>query len=372
MFVGGSPRVARWVAATGCLLVGLGACGGGGGGGGSGTTTQGFNTAEFQFNYGLGNINALAVYGGGFSGAGQTIAIIDTGIDVDHPDLIANIAAASTDIVSGDPTFLNDVDGHGTQVAGVAAAARNGFGGHGVAFNAQILAIRADAAAICIDTSCGFDDADLAAAVDFAVAQGADVINMSLAARRRAAPDCRRRYRTRSRPASSSPSPPATKLASIRSTRRRSPPTRPSTARSSRSARSIRTTSSPISATGRAPRRTSSSWRRASPSSPPPSAGIRVRQRHLVRGPPRRRRHRPAARALSQPDGTERGQHSPDDGDRSRRGGHRRDVRPRSPQSRGGVGAAGHAHAVARRRERRWRRRGWRARAKPVARRHGP
>ena len=181
MFVGGSPRVARWVAATGCLLVGLGACGGGGGGGGSGTTTQGFNTAEFQFNYGLGNINALAVYGGGFSGAGQTIAIIDTGIDVDHPDLIANIAAASTDIVSGDPTFLNDVDGHGTQVAGVAAAARNGFGGHGVAFNAQILAIRADAAAICIDTSCGFDDADLAAAVDFAVAQGADVINMSLA-----------------------------------------------------------------------------------------------------------------------------------------------------------------------------------------------
>ena len=180
MFVGGSPRVARWVAATGCLLVGLGACGGGGGGGGSGTTTQGFNTAEFQFNYGLGNINALAVYGGGFSGAGQTIAIIDTGIDVDHPDLIANIAAASTDIVSGDPTFLNDVDGHGTQVAGVAAAARNGFGGHGVAFNAQILAIRADAAAICIDTSCGFDDADLAAAVDFAVAQGADVINMSL------------------------------------------------------------------------------------------------------------------------------------------------------------------------------------------------
>ena len=129
--------------------------------------------------FGLGNINVLSTYDAGFTGTGQTIAVIDTGIDVDHPDLDANIAAASTDIVTGNPVFLNDIDGHGTQVAGVAAAERNGVGTHGVAFNSQILAIRADSIGSCL-TLCTFTNADVADAIDFAVANGAGVINLSL------------------------------------------------------------------------------------------------------------------------------------------------------------------------------------------------
>jgi hypothetical protein len=170
-----APRLIA--AAATVLLALLTACGGGGGGGAPAPTN--FNTAEFQANFGLGSINVLSTYDAGFTGTGQTIAVIDTGIDVDHPDLDANIAAASTDIVTGNPIFLNDIDGHGTQVAGVAAAERNSTGTHGVAFNAQILAIRADSIGSCL-TLCSFTNADVADSIDFAVANGVGVINLSL------------------------------------------------------------------------------------------------------------------------------------------------------------------------------------------------
>ena len=64
--------------------------------------------------------------------------MIDTGVDLDHPELAGRIAAASTDIVSGDPAQVDDVDGHGTAVAGVIAGRRNGAFGHGVAFESEL------------------------------------------------------------------------------------------------------------------------------------------------------------------------------------------------------------------------------------------
>lgn len=170
-----SAAVALMAIFLGPVLAG---CGGGGGGGGGAAPTN-FNTAEFQANFGLGSINVLSTYSGGFTGTGQTIAVIDTGIDVDHPDLDANIAAASTDIVTSNAAFLNDIDGHGTQVSGVAAAERNSVGTHGVAFNSQILAIRADSIGSCL-TLCSFTNTDVADAIDFAVANGAGVINLSI------------------------------------------------------------------------------------------------------------------------------------------------------------------------------------------------
>ncbi len=76
-----SPSAARLgVVALGALV--LSACGGGGGGG-----DVGYNTAEYRANYGLGNIRVLNVYEAGYDGNGQVIAVIDTGVDVDHPDL---------------------------------------------------------------------------------------------------------------------------------------------------------------------------------------------------------------------------------------------------------------------------------------------
>ena len=65
----------------------------------------------------------LSAYAAGATGRGVRVAVIDTGVDLDHPELAGRIAAASTDIVSGDPAQVDDVDGHGTAVAGVIAGA---------------------------------------------------------------------------------------------------------------------------------------------------------------------------------------------------------------------------------------------------------
>lgn len=132
-----------------------------------------FNTTmEFLANYGLGMIGADAAYAKGAYGDGVIVAVIDSGIDTTHTDLDFNISAASVDIIN--PSLpITDDDGHGTLVAGVIAAEKNGTGTHGVAFNATILAIDADSGG-------GFTDPDLARAIEYATANLAHIINMSL------------------------------------------------------------------------------------------------------------------------------------------------------------------------------------------------
>lgn len=174
-------RIRCWPLAVVLLLA---SCGGGGGGGGPGLPTGGgspasFETEEYRRSGGLGLIDAASAYARGASGRGVGIAVIDTGIDPDHPDLDGQISPASTDILTGRSAFLNDLDGHGTAVAGVAAAERNGLFGHGVAWGGQILAIRADSVGSC-NTICGFAESDVAAATNYAVSRGAAVINYSL------------------------------------------------------------------------------------------------------------------------------------------------------------------------------------------------
>lgn len=137
-----------------------------------------FETEEYQANFGLGAIGASSAYATGATGHGITVGIIDTGIDVDHPEFEGAIAPASTDIVTGSSEWLDDEDGHGTAVAGIIAARKNNSLGHGVAFESTVLAIRADADGSCA-FGCTFDEADVADATDYAVLNGADVINYS-------------------------------------------------------------------------------------------------------------------------------------------------------------------------------------------------
>ena len=177
----GSDRAGSRLLAL-AVISAVAGCGGGGGGGGGtiGARSAGFyETTEDQANYGLGVIRASSAYAAGVTGRGITVGVVDTGIDIDHPELAGQIAAASTDIVSGDPQFLNDIAGHGTAVAGVIAARRNQVLAHGVAFNAKLLAVRADTPGSCA-TGCTFSQSDIAAATDYAVAHGARVINYSL------------------------------------------------------------------------------------------------------------------------------------------------------------------------------------------------
>ena len=108
------------------------------------------------------------------AGAGTVIAIIDTGVQVTHPDLRDHIVPGY-DFVQGD-NDPSDADGHGTHVAGIAAAAgNNGIGIAGNAYNASIMPIR-------VLGNDGGNSFSLADAVVYAVDHGANVMNMSLGA----------------------------------------------------------------------------------------------------------------------------------------------------------------------------------------------
>lgn len=102
------------------------------------------------------------------------IAIVDTGIDPTHPDL-AGAVRAGRDFVDRDDDATNPPGGHGTAVAGVAAArANNGVGGIGTCFSCELMSLRVlglDGIALNTNT---------AAAIDYAVDHGAAVVNASI------------------------------------------------------------------------------------------------------------------------------------------------------------------------------------------------
>jgi len=112
-------------------------------------------------------------------GAGVAVAVIDSGIDKDHPDLAANLAGGINFVSKNwrkpaDPTDWDDAYGHGTHVAGIIAAADNEIGVVGVAPEAAIYAVR-----VLGKTGSGYVS-DVIAGIQWAVDNGMDVANMSL------------------------------------------------------------------------------------------------------------------------------------------------------------------------------------------------
>lgn len=104
------------------------------------------------------------------AGLGIKVAILDTGIDTDHPDL--KLAIYDKKDFTGDG--LNDLSGHGTHCAGVVGARFNGSGCIGIAPEAEL----AVGKVLGNDGSGSFDQ--IADGVDWAVEIGADIISMSL------------------------------------------------------------------------------------------------------------------------------------------------------------------------------------------------
>jgi len=107
------------------------------------------------------------------AGAGQVIAVLDTGVDLTHPDLAGRLVPGY-DAVSGDGDPSDD-QWHGTAVAGVAAATGgNGTGAAGAAHQARIMPVK-----VLSSTGSGYDS-DVAEGIRWASEHGADVINLSL------------------------------------------------------------------------------------------------------------------------------------------------------------------------------------------------
>src|SRR5690606_35826293 len=131
--------------------------------------------------------NAASAWNSGWTGSGVTIAVIDTGIDVDSPEFAGRIHSASRDMFSAASSRGYDAtDDHGTNVAMIAAAARDGLGILGIAWNATVMALRADTPGSCVsdgqtveEMDCSFDDNAILRAVDHAMVNGAKVINLS-------------------------------------------------------------------------------------------------------------------------------------------------------------------------------------------------
>jgi subtilisin family serine protease len=114
------------------------------------------------------------------TGLGVRVAVVDTGVDVEHPDLRGRITKANNFVDAGGQTFNTDI--HGTAIAGVIAANVNQkMGLVGVAPRSEIFALKACWQQPAGSRSAVCDSYTLAKAVDFAIAHGAQVLNFSLA-----------------------------------------------------------------------------------------------------------------------------------------------------------------------------------------------
>lgn len=95
---------------------------------------------ELDNSWGVKRIGAGIVHDDGNKGTGIKVAIIDTGIDYNHPDLDANYVGGY-DFVNNDSDPMDD-NGHGTHCAGIIAAEDNDTGVVGVAPEAKLYAVK--------------------------------------------------------------------------------------------------------------------------------------------------------------------------------------------------------------------------------------
>jgi len=141
--------------------------------------------------WGVGRVDAVLAQHQGFAGQGSDIAILDTGIDSDHPDLQGNLGGGRAYVecgsqYDGSPCSStngnaclepwDDDDDHGTHVAGTADAANNTEGVVGVATSATLHAVKV------LDCNGVGTFSDIAAGVQYVADRGWDVANMSLGA----------------------------------------------------------------------------------------------------------------------------------------------------------------------------------------------
>lgn len=105
-------------------------------------------------------------------GAGEVVAVLDTGVDATHEDLLGKVLEG-VDLIDGG--VVDDPNGHGTHVAGIIAAVEgNKLGVSGAAPDAKILPVRV------LDANGIGDHEVIASGIVWAVDHGADVLNLSL------------------------------------------------------------------------------------------------------------------------------------------------------------------------------------------------
>lgn len=132
----------------------------------------------FDLQWGHDAIDAPEAWDAGFRGEGARVGILDTGFDLDHPDLAPNINYELSMDFTGEGLqySLDDAFSHGTHTAGTVAAADNGYGTIGVAPEAELVLIK-----VLFDEGYGYLY-DILNGIMYASYAGVDVINMSIGA----------------------------------------------------------------------------------------------------------------------------------------------------------------------------------------------
>jgi subtilisin len=147
---------------------------------------QAQSTGDFEYDnaWGVTHIGSKAVHDAGIWGQGVKVAVIDSGIDYLHdqppaneppvvdPEFLSNYRGGY-DFVNHDSDPMDD-NGHGTHVAGILAAEKNGYLVVGVAPRVDLYALKI------LDANGNGYESDLIAALEWAVANDIDVVNMSL------------------------------------------------------------------------------------------------------------------------------------------------------------------------------------------------
>jgi thermitase len=123
--------------------------------------------------YSLKNTNAFAGWDIQIGNKNTVVAIIDTGVDMTHPDLASKLVDTYNSLTDGKD--VTDGNGHGTHCAGIAAAAAdNGVGVAGVGAGLGLMSVKV------LDENGGGSDASIAKGVIYAADHGAKVMSMSL------------------------------------------------------------------------------------------------------------------------------------------------------------------------------------------------
>ena len=131
------------------------------------------NDPNFTLQYGLNLIRAPQGWDFSTGSSAVTVAVLDTGVDLGHADLASKIVPGF-DFVNNDAVAQDD-NGHGTHVAGIAAAAsNNGLGVSGVSWGARIMPVKV------LNATGNGTFADVAAGIIWASDHGAQVLNLSL------------------------------------------------------------------------------------------------------------------------------------------------------------------------------------------------
>jgi len=122
--------------------------------------------------WGVDRIDAEYAWFDGLTGAGIKVAVVDTGIDYNHPDLAGN-CKGGVNIINTRKSYKDD-NGHGTHVAGIIAAEDNEIGVIGVAPEAWLYGVKV------LDRRGSGYISDVIDGITWCIENGVDIANMSL------------------------------------------------------------------------------------------------------------------------------------------------------------------------------------------------